>query len=79
MRHAIKHEGLFRFGDVKHVIDRRAVSLQGNHVALCIVQFNIQRDVQRQFFRLIGGRRGFLADVQTVLVVLGVVFVTNRQ
>ncbi|SVK54309.1 Uncharacterised protein [Acinetobacter baumannii] len=79
VRHAVEHEGLLRFGDVQHVVDRQAALLQRDDVTFAVVQLDIQRNMQRQLLRLIGGRRGFLADMQAILLSFRIVLVAHRQ
>ncbi len=75
----IKHKALELFGDVQHVMHRMTVVLQRNHLAFVIVQFDIERNMQRQLLFLIGGDRRVLRHVQRVLFQLRIVVIAHRN
>ena len=51
--------------------------LQGDHLALVIVQLNGKRDMQRLLLGLLGGRRRTLADGQRILLGLRIIVVMH--
>ncbi|MND93514.1 hypothetical protein D3C80_857020 [compost metagenome] len=78
-RHSIEDEGLLCFQHVEHVADGLALVLQRNGGTLLVIELDVEGDVQRQFLRLILGRRGVLAHVEAIDAAGGIVVVGHGQ
>ena len=78
-RHSIEFERLLCFQHVQHIADGLALVLQRDDGTLCIVELDVEGDMQRQLLWLILGRRRVLAHVQTIDTAFGIVFVGHGE
>ena len=73
----VENKSLLRLGDVQHVMHRVTALLQRDYLAFVIVQFDVERNMQRLLLRLLSGRRRALADGQHVLLRFRVVVIMD--
>ena len=75
----VEHKSLLALGHIQHVMHRMAPFLQRDHLPFVIIQFDIERNVQRLFLRLFRGRRRTLADGQRILLGFRIVVVMDAH